>query len=240
MIAPFLVFMPSSRDDDELIGVRHQGAKREVLELVAHALHAHAAGERGIDVERVLGDSGALVLRHELEGAHVVQAVGELDQEHAGVVGDGEQQLAEILGLLGVPGDEVELAELGQAVDQPADLLAEHLVDVLARDRRVLDRVVQHRRHDRRVVDLELGQDRGDLERMGEIGIAGRALLAAMRLHREHIGAIQQILVGARIVAADPLDQFVLPHHRLWPNHPLRAAEYVVAAPMRFNQDGSA
>ena len=73
---------------------------------------------------------------HELQRAHVVQPVGELDQQHAGVVGDGEQQLAEILGLLGVLGDEVELAELGQAVDQPADLLAERLVDLLAGDRR--------------------------------------------------------------------------------------------------------
>ena len=106
------------------------------------------------------------------EGAHVVQAVGELDQEHAGVIGDREQELAEILGLLGVLGDEVELAELGQAVDQTADLLAERLVDLLAGDRRVFDRVVQHRRGDRGVVDLELGQDRRHFERMGEIGIA--------------------------------------------------------------------
>ena len=48
---------------DQLVGVRHQVAKGEVLELVAHALHAHAAGERGVDVERVLGDAGALLLR---------------------------------------------------------------------------------------------------------------------------------------------------------------------------------
>ena len=115
---------------DELVGVRHQAAEGEIFELVAHALHAHAAGERRIDVERVLGDAGALALRHELQGAHVVQAVGELDQEHARVIGDGEQKLAEILGLLGVLGGEVELAELGQAVDQPADLIAERLVDL--------------------------------------------------------------------------------------------------------------
>ena len=144
-----------------------------------------------------------------------MQAVGELDQEHAGVVGDGEQELAKILGLLRVPGDEVELAELGQAIDQPADLFAERLVDLLARDGRVFDRVVQHRRRDRRIVDLELGQDGCDFERMGEIGIARRPLLAAVRLHREDVGAVQQILVGVRIVAADPLHQLVLPHHRL-------------------------
>ena len=40
----------------------------------------------------------------------------------------------------------IEPAELGQAVDQPR-LLAERLVDVHG-DRRVFDRVVQHRRRD--------------------------------------------------------------------------------------------
>ena len=202
---------------DELVGVWHQAAEGEVFEFIAHALHAHTAGKRSVDVERVLGDAGALGVRHELEGAHVVQAVGELDQEHARVIGNGEQELAEILRLLGVLGDEVEPAELGQAVDQPPDLLAERLVDLFAGDRRVFDRVVQHRRRDGGVIDLELGQNGRHLERMGEIRIAGGALLAAVRLHREHIGAVQQILVGVRIVAANPLHQFVLPHHRRKP-----------------------
>ena len=94
---------------------------------------------------------------------------------------------------------------------------AERLVGLFAGDRRVFDRVVQHRRRDGRVIDLELGQNGRDLERMGEIGIARSALLATMRLHREHIGAVQQILVGMRIVAANPLHQFVLPHHRRKP-----------------------
>ena len=154
-----------------------------------------------------------LVVRHEMQRAHVVQAIGELDQQHAHVVGDGEQQLAEILRLLGVLGGEIELVELGQAVDQPADLGAEQLVDLLAGDRRVLDRVVQHRGDDRRVVELELGQDRRDFERMREIGIARGALLLPMRLHGEDIGAVEQILVRVGIVAAHALDQFVLPHH---------------------------
>ena len=101
-----------------------------------------------------------------------MQAIGELNQEDAGVVGDGEQELAEILGLLGVLGDEVELAELGEAVDQSADLLAEGLVDLIAGDGCVLDRVVQHGGDDGRIVDLELGQDGGDFERVREVGIA--------------------------------------------------------------------
>ena len=208
-----LRLQPFEPVDDELVGVRHQIAEREVLQLVAQALHAHAAGQRRVDIERVLRNPRAPVLWHELQGSHVVQAVGEFDQQHAHVVGDREQQFAEILRLLRVPGGEVELVELGQSIDETADLRPEHLVDLIAGDGRVLDRVVQHRRDDRGVVELELGEDRGDLERMREIGVPRGSLLLAMRAHREDIGAIQQLLVRLRIVTADTLDQFILTHH---------------------------
>ena len=142
-----------------------------------------------------------------------MQPVGELDQQHAHVVGDREQQLAQVLRLLRLARDEVELLQLGEAVDQRADLRAEHLVDLGAGRAGVLDRVVQQRRGDGGIVELEVGQDRGDFERMGEIGIAGGARLRAMRLHGVDIGAVEQVLVGVRIVGLDPLDQVVLPHH---------------------------
>ena len=138
------------------MGFRHQIAEREVLQLAAQTLHAHATGERSVDLQRVLGDAGALGLRHVMQRAHVVQAVGELDQQHARVVGDGEQELAEVFRLHRVAGREIELVELGQPVDQPADLDAEHLVQLLARDGGVFDRVVQHRGDDGGVVEPEL------------------------------------------------------------------------------------
>ena len=69
------------------------------------------------------------------------------------------------------------------------------------RDERVLDRVVQQRGDDGRGVELQLGQDAGDFERMGEIGIARGALLLAMRLHGVDIGAVEQRLVRLGIVA---------------------------------------
>ena len=199
---------------DDLVRLRIELAERQVLQLLAQAVHAHAAGERRIDVERFLGDAPAPLRRHVVERAHVVQPVGELDQQHAHVVGDGQQELAQVLGLLGLARDQVELLQLGQALDQMADVGAEDLVDLRARGRRVLDRVVQQRRRDRGVVELEVGQDGRDFERMGEIRIAGGALLLAMRLHGVDIGAVEQRLVGVRVVAAHPLDQIVLPHHR--------------------------
>ena len=111
---------------------------------------------------------------HVFERAHVVQPVGELDQQHAHVVGDGEQKLAQVLGLLRLLGDEVELFQLGQPLDQLADLMAEQPVDLGAGGVGILDRVVQERRGDGRVVELKVGEDRGDLERVREIRIARR------------------------------------------------------------------
>ena len=198
---------------DHPVGVRIELAECQILELLAHLVHAHAAGERRVDVERLLGDAAARLARHVVERAHVVQTVGELDQQHPHVVGDRQQQLAQVLGLLGLLGDEVEPLELGQSLDQRADVLAEHLVDLVAGRRGVLDRVVQERGRDGRVVELEIGQDRRDLERMGKIGIAGGALLLAMRLHGIDIGAVEQRLARVRVVAPDALDQVVLPHH---------------------------
>src|ERR1051326_6159711 len=143
-----------------------------------------------------------------------ISAVGELDQQHPHVLGDREQQLAQVLGLLGLARNEIELLQLGEALDQMADVLAEQLVDLGACGFGVLDGVVQQRRDDRRFVELEIGEDRGDLERMGEIRVAGGAHLLAVRLHGVHIGAVEQLLVGVRVVLADALDQLVLAHHR--------------------------
>ena len=187
---------------DYAVGLRVELAERQILQLLAHLVHAHASGERRIDIDRLLGGAPARVRRHEVERAHVVQPVGELDQQHAHVGRDREQQLAQVLGLLRLARDEVELLQLGQSVDQRADLRAERLVDLGAGRRRVLDGVVQQRRHDRRVVELEVGQDRGDFKRMGEIGIARGARLRAVRLHGVDVGAVEKVLVGVRIVAS--------------------------------------
>ncbi len=197
---------------DDAIGIRIKLAERQVLELFAHLLHAHAAGERRIDIDRLLGGAALALRRHEMQRAHIVQTVGELDEQHAHVVCDCEQEFAEILRLLGFLGDEIELFQLGQAVDQRADIGSENLVDLAASRGGILNRVVQQRGGDGCVVELQVGQDRGDFERMGKVGIARGALLLAMGLHRVDIGAVEQRFVSIRIVALDPVDQFVLPH----------------------------
>ena len=198
---------------NHLISVGIELAERQILELFAHLLHAHAAGKRRVDVERFLRGDAPRLGRTVFERAHVVQPVCELDQQHAHVVGDSEQKLAQILGLLRLLGDEVELFQLGQPLDQMADLMAEKPVDLGAGGVGILDRVVQQRRRDSRVIELQVGKDGGDLERMGEIRIARCALLLAMGAHGIDIGTVEQLFVGSRIILLDPIDQLELPHH---------------------------
>ena len=145
---------------DRGVGVGLELAERERLHLGHHLVHADALGERRVDIHRLARDPAALVLRWDvMERAHVVQPVGELDQQHADVVAQGEQELAQILGGALVLRLRLDLAELGDAVDQPGDVLAEQLLDLLGRGERVLDRVVEDRGDDRLVVELEVGED---------------------------------------------------------------------------------
>ena len=64
-----------------------------------------------------------------LERAHVVQAVGELDEQDADVARHRDDHLADVLGLRQLAGAELDLVELGQAVDDPGDLVAEPLLE---------------------------------------------------------------------------------------------------------------
>ena len=102
--------------------------------------------------------------------------------------------------------------QLGDAVDQIGDFLAEIFLDVVIGDQRVFDGVVQQRRDDGGHVELQVGEDGGHFQRMGEIGIARGAELLAMRGHGIDIGLVQQGLVGVGVIGLHPLDQVGLAH----------------------------
>ena len=147
-----------------------------------------------------------------------MQAVGQLHQEHADVRRHGENELAQVLGLLGALRLDFQARQLGHAIDQARDVLAEHAGDLVARGVGILDRVVQQAGDDRGGVELHLGQDAGHLDGMGEIRVARGAELGAVLLQAVDVGAIQHVLVRVRIVGLDPFNEFELPNHR---NRPL-------------------
>ena len=139
---------------------------------------AEPVGDRRVDLQRLLGDPVLLFRRQRLQRLHVVQPVGELHQDDADVLHHREHHLAEALRLrLGAAG-EGQLVELADAVHQAGDLGAEPRLDLGLGGGRVLDHVVQQRRRDRLVVEVELREDARHRHRVGDVGLARLALLS--------------------------------------------------------------
>ena len=159
------------------VALRVQRGEAQVLELLLDLLHAQAVGQRRVDVERLLGGALLLPRRQRGDRAHVVQTVGELDDQDAQVLRHRHEHLAHRGGLLGLLGVEVDPLELGDAVDDRGDLGTEVLVELLQGDDGVLDRVVQERGGDGDVVHPVAGDDAGDRERMGDVGLTRPAQL---------------------------------------------------------------
>ena len=83
--------------------------KGEVFQLVAEVLHADATGQRRINIQRFLRDAFALFVGgNEMQRAHIVQPVGQLDQKNAHITGRGQKQLTEVFGLRHIGGRQFE------------------------------------------------------------------------------------------------------------------------------------
>ena len=165
---------------------RVQRREREVLELPLDRVDAEAVRERRVDLQGLLGLVDLLLLRHRLERAHVVQAVGELDQDDPDVRGHRDHHLAVVLGLRLVARLERDPGQLGHAVDEAGDLLAERLADLVERGARVLDGVVQQRGAQRLGVEAHAGADLRDADRVGDEVLARLAALVGVVLAGEH------------------------------------------------------
>ena len=146
-----------------------------------------------------------LVARHVAERPHVVQPVGELDDQDADVAGHRDDHLADGLRLGG--GTVLDLVQLGDAVDEGRDVLAELAAQLVQRVGGVLDGVVQQRGADRLGVHAEFGEDRGHRERVGDVRVARLALLVLVPVRGHLVGTFHRPHVRLRVVRADGLDQ---------------------------------
>ncbi len=185
-VALALVALLADQALDLLVLARVQRVEREVLELPLDRVDAEPVRQRRVDLERLLGLLDLLLLRQAAERAHVVQPVGQLDQDDPDVRGHRDHHLAVVLGLRLVARLERDPGELGDAVDEARDLLAELLADLVQARARVLDRVVQQRGAQRRGVEPHAGADLRHADRMGDEVLAGLAPLVGVVLAREH------------------------------------------------------
>ena len=174
-------------------------AKGQVFELAAHFAHAETVGEGGIDVERFAGNGFAALGPEVLEGAHVVQAIGELDEDDAHIGDHGQQHFAYVFGLPVFAIGELDFVDLGDAFDDVGDLVAKSGFNLFVGGGRVFDSVVQQAGGDGRRIHLHLRENFGNFERMDNVRLAGGAHLALMMLDTEFPGFADEanVLAGA-------------------------------------------
>jgi hypothetical protein len=181
--------------------------ERELLQLAVEAVQAEAARDRRVDLERLARHAPALGRADRIERAHVVQAVGELDEDDAHVARHREQHLAEVLGLRVLLRLELDAVELGDAVDQVRHRAAEARGDVVLGNLGVLDDVVQQRGDERLPVELPLREDLGDGDGMMDVGLAALAVLALVHALGHVVAALQQARVTAAMDASMRTDE---------------------------------
>ena len=75
--------------------------EREILQLIADFLDAHAPRQRRINIHGLLRDYAPLLRLDEFNRAHIVEPVGELHEQDAHIARYGDQKLAKIFCLLG-------------------------------------------------------------------------------------------------------------------------------------------
>ena len=187
---------------DAGVGVRFEVLEAEIFERSADLPDAEPGRQRGVDLDRLARDALLLVRRQGGEGAHVVEAVGELDDDDADVFGHRDEHLAQVFGL-GVFGDggvfdvgQLEGAELGHAVDQLGDVDAEFDDQVVALDAAVFHHVVEQGSLDGRDVKLEFGAGDGGGEGVFDVWVAGAARVAGVGVLGVAVGAFNLFQVG--------------------------------------------
>ena len=173
---------------ENLVAVGIQRPETQILELELDRVQAEALGDGRVDLQGFPGAAAALDRRHHPERAHVVHAVGELDHDDADVAHHRQQHFAEALGLRFLAVLELDLIELADAVDQLRHDLAEYRGYLGLGGRRVFDDVVQDGRHQGVGIQAQIGEDVGDRHRVGDVGFARNALLAAVLFRAEFIG----------------------------------------------------
>ena len=189
------------------VAVGVQIFKTQVLQFMVKVIQAEPVGDRRIDLHGLARDALALVLRHGPQRAHVVQTVGQLDQDDAHVARHRQQHLAEVFGLRIFLGLEPEAVEFAQSVDQFCDRFPEFLGDLLGSDFGVFDDIVQQRRDDRLRIDVQRCEDARYGNRVGDVRVAGMAHLALMR-HAAEFDRLTDVLDVLRFkIGGEFLDQ---------------------------------
>ena len=174
--------------------------QRQVFQLALYRIQAQAVRQRHVNIDGFGRDFELLVFGHGIQGAHIVQAVGQLDENHAHIVRKGKKNFFEVLGLqrsrLVLVKDDVYF---GEPVHNTRHRSTKARFDVGEGVFGVFHHIVQKGAHHRRWPQADVGHHNvGHLQGMKDIGFARLAAGVGMGRH----GQVERILnVGAFLLA---------------------------------------
>jgi hypothetical protein len=182
------------------VGLGIQKLKGSVFQFVLDPVDAQPGSDGCINVQGFPGDlllfGGAFV---KLKGSHVMEAIGQLDEDDPDVVGHGEDHLPDALGvaLMGAVG--FDRGQLGHTRDDMGDIRTEYITDFRDGGVGVLHDVVEEARRDGDGIQVHIRQDCRDLQGMGEIGLSRKADLAVVDPGGIDICAVDEIDIRIRV-----------------------------------------
>jgi hypothetical protein len=188
---------------EHLVAVGIQCAEAEIFQLQFDGVQAQPFGDRCVNLQRFTRGAPPFDRRHGPQRAHVVHPVGEFHHDDADVAHHGQKHLAKAFGLGLLAVLELKLIELADPVDEFGHHLAEEGGDLRLRGGRVLDDVVQDRRHQGVGIKPQVGENVGHRDRMGDIGFAGNPLLSLMFFCAEFVGFADPLDLGRRQVGLE-------------------------------------
>jgi hypothetical protein len=130
-------------DTQGLVDVRLDVLETQVLQLILDPPDSQSVRQRRIDLQRLLGDLLPLGRAEMFQGAHVVQPVGELDEDDPDIIRHRQHHLAEILRLFFFIASKRDLADFCHPVDQMHNVLPELSFEFVKRRNRIFQGIVQ-------------------------------------------------------------------------------------------------
>ena len=164
----------------------------------------------GIALHRFQCLVAALLLGPGVAGAHIVQSVAQFYNHDADILAHGQQHLAQVLGLAVLDIRELDLGQLGDAVNEQRDLGAELLLDLGHRDRRVLGHIVHEGRGNALAVHAQLHQNLRHRKRVADVRLAAAAALLAVGLFGQRVGAVDHSKIIGTAAVNQTLFQIVI------------------------------
>ena len=76
--------------------------ERDIFQFRLNPMYTKATCKGSVDIKGFLGDFDLFLFGLELKGAHVVEAIAQLDQDNAYVIGHGKNHFPDVLGLTGL------------------------------------------------------------------------------------------------------------------------------------------